>query len=279
MTGLMRPVVRWALGVGLGHGVVSKWLKLIFYDEALRLLKKKGVPPRDSALALMAGLHRGDVRQFQEEQGRNEPHEVVIPITHQVLANWLLAQLPETIPLKSAEASGQRTNPVASFTDLITSTPKVASNGFSPALILQDMLRQGLVSTSGGQVTLLAFGASAQGGRAHATQHISAATSDLISAGLHNLRASDTDQFLEQSLEVDGLHPDSVAKLHLLATAQWAEILQTMLPPAKALSDQDEFHGGQHRVRLGIYFYAEPTAPVPDISVSTPSHSHTKRQA
>lgn len=270
LSSLARPLVRWAVSHGIGHVLVSRWLKPIFLQEAHRALRQQGQGTTDSALALAAGLHRGDIQQLLVQPLDTTATEPAIPVTHQVLANWLIGQLPSTIPFKAdAEATGA----ARSFTDLVQCTPKAASHGFSAKLILQDMQRQGLVSAAANQVTLLAFGATANSGQAHAMQHIGRAVHDLLSAGLHNLKADESNQFLEQSLQADGLYPASVDRLHQLATEQWTQVLQALLPQAKALSDQDEPQGGTHRMRVGVYFYAEPMQGMDPSPANPPSRA------
>ena len=263
MTIVLRPLVRWAMHRGLGHSVISRWLKPLFLQESQQVLKERGIQPTDSAVALAAGLHRADIHQLRSQQGTESTTGHTIPITHQVLANWVLAGLPATIPFKSVVIPLQHTDDIHSFTDLVHHTPKAASQGFSARLLLQDMVRQGLVAElPGDNIQLQDFSSSTQMQSHQSLQHLSQAAHDLFSAGLHNIQ-SNAKPFLEQSLEVDGLHPDSVNQLHDLATEQWHTLLQNMLPQSQKFSSTDEAQGGTHRLRLGIYFYAEPMAPTP----------------
>jgi hypothetical protein len=261
MTHLLRPLVRWAVCRGLGHGVVARWLKPVFLQEAQRALRQQGLEATDSALALAAGLHRGDIQQLRTRQNSGSSNDSVIPITHQILANWVLEGLPAMVPFKSTASNDNQSHGMVSFSDLVQRTSKAASQGFSARLLLQDMVRQGLVSElPNDQIQIQAFGHS-QAGQSQSLQHLSQAVHDLLSAGLYNIKSSGPDRFLEQSLEVDGLHTASVTQLHDLATQQWHGILQTLLPTAKKLSDADEPQGGNQRMRLGIYVYAEPMDP------------------
>jgi hypothetical protein len=262
---LMRPVVRWAVRRGLGHAVISRWLKPIFLQEAQQALQAQAAEPTDSALALAAGLHRGDIHQLQSQQ--QTTGDIAIPVTHQVLANWLLVGLPAVIPFKSTSLPVMGGPSARSFVELVHRTPKAASQGFSASLILHDMVRQGLVTElPNGDIHLQAFGHAPRADASFAVRHLSEAAHDLLSAGLHNLEVSDADRFLEQSLEVDGLHQNSVDQLHELAVQQWQSVLQALLPSARACSDRDEPQGGRHRLRLGVYFYAD--------SLSESSHPH-----
>lgn len=268
MNCLMRPVVRWAVVHGVGHAVVSRWIKRLFLQEAQASLRSQGRSISDSALALAAGLHRADIHKLQSQIADEIVYEVTIPVTRQILAAWALAGLPATIPFKSGSLSDPADDP-KTFTDLVQRTPKAASQSFSASLILQDMQRQGLVKDSAGQVTLTHFSVDQPQGRRQAMAYLSQAGHDFMSAGLHNLQVPESAQFLEQSLEVDGLFPDSVDELHKQATQLWAQMLQTLLSQATALSEQDEPLGGKQRMRLGIYFYTkEPPTEADAVSPS-----------
>ena len=167
---------------GLGHAVVSRWLKPLFLQEAQEALRQQGVQPTDSALALTAGLHRGDIHQLRLQQDISLVNDSVIPITHQVLANWVLEGLPAVIPFKSIASNAKAGRVTKSFSELVQCTPKAASHGFSARLLLQDMIRQGLVSElPGDEIQLHAFGHSSQDGQLQALQHLSQAAHDLFS--------------------------------------------------------------------------------------------------
>ena len=237
--------------------LITKLLKPIFYEEALHLLQKKGAPASNSALDLFADLHRCAIRQFQAELGGSTSPEVVIPIMHQVLANWLFA--------------GQQSIAVANFTGLVINTQKAVSGGFSPALILQDMVRQALVSPSNGQVNCSAIGASAHGGRSQAIQH--------ISAGLHNLQATDVNQFLEQSSKLTVYATPQSRSYTPRPPSNGRNFCKACFPQPKPCATKTNPQGGTHRMRVGVYLYAELTpsdyrarwnpSPLPPISVST----------
>lgn len=261
----------WAVKNGYGYKQFSRLLKPIFLKQAEKHLIQQERSLTDSALALVSGLHRGDVQKWQQHNPNdattpdNEPsHE--IPLSSQVMANWVIAALPPAIPYKAGPATAQtaettdKPQPIT-FCDLVQRTPKVASQGFSAQLILQDMVDRGLVTEQNGTVELTTQTATNLNTPAddQAMQHLCLAHRDLLATGLHNLQSPVHNKFLEESIEVDGLHPQSVHAFHDLAQKQWRTALAQLLPLARQLSDHDEPQGGQQRLRLGIYFYTEQT--------------------
>ncbi len=263
--------MRWSVSRGYGYRQFTRLLKPIFLKEAEKLLTRQSRSHTDSALALVSGLHRTDLQKWQHHRqtnGAHPEHDHEIPLADQVLANWMLARLPATIPCKSSSsaaspATSSNTGPV-SFSDLIQLTPKVASHGFSAQLILQDMVHRGLVTESKGMVTLQTDAITGSGAEAvdHAMHHLGAAQQALLATGLRNIELPSEQRFLEQSIEVDGLHPPSIQTFHDAAQRQWRDALAQLLPLARQLSDQDEAQSGQYRLRLGIYFYADEEPPM-----------------
>ncbi len=59
---VMLPLVTWLLRSGVGHGEFAAALKPVFLKAARLELERIQGKPTDSALSLLSGLHRKDVR-------------------------------------------------------------------------------------------------------------------------------------------------------------------------------------------------------------------------
>lgn len=98
---------------------------------------------------------------------------------------------------------------------------------------------------------------------------------DHLQAGVHNLcptagstntkgttdttdAAQQPRKFLEQSVFADGLSPESVQQLNLLANTLWAQVLQQVVQAATPLCAQDQGHPQPQRFRLGLFSFAAP---------------------
>lgn len=270
---LFWPAVRWAVRSGVGYTQVAKWLKPLFLHEAQALLQSQSRKVSSSALVLVSGLHRSDIKSLMlrgSARSDDAQEAFAISLSQQVLAQWMISGWPSSIPYKTAEVAGasypaQVQPPEPSFYGLIQNLPKVAAQGMSARLLLQDMCRSGLLQYADGMVTLAPIGTTPVDNDEYHTalEHLKEALSDLMAVGVHNLGASADQRHLEQSLLVDGLWPESVERLHELAQDEWQKTMTALLPQAKAASDHDEPLGGTMRVRLGIYFHAEPMALIP----------------
>ena len=63
---LLAPVVRWLLRNGVSYNALANQLKPVFVDAARAELERGGVQPTGSALSVLSGVHRKDVRTITE---------------------------------------------------------------------------------------------------------------------------------------------------------------------------------------------------------------------
>jgi hypothetical protein len=132
----------------------------------------------------------------------------------------------------------------------------------SQNVILKDLQRRQLVQVDGRQVRLLSEFENPNVNPKNAIEHVTGALRDHLLACIENISPNTSKApacWLEQSLNVDGLHPESVHLLHNTARKLWSEALQSLARQAVERSDADEPQGGQNRLRIGIYVYAEST--------------------
>ncbi len=91
---------------------------------------------------------------------------------------------------------------------------------------------------------------------------------DHAAAALCNL-AGQSPPFLEQSVFADGLSAESVELLALLARQGWKRMFDDTVALATQRVERDAAANDNHRIRVGVYFYAEPVLPNAD---ATPSN-------
>lgn len=249
---ILQPLVAWLIRSGVGYGELVLALKPVFLAQAREELARHGHKATDSALSLLSGLHRKDVRAFREAaeaslaQARADGTAWGKPsAANQVVTRWLSrSELPDSLPLAGGEAS---------FETLARSVSK----DFHPRAVLQEMVRLGVAREEGGLVHLqrAAFVPDAQ--HQEARQLMAGNVADHLLAGVHNLSGDGGRKFLEQSVFADGLSPESAQKLNLLANQLWAQVLRQVVEAATPLCEQDAGHPAPQRFRLGLFSYAE----------------------
>jgi hypothetical protein len=249
---IVEPLVTWLVRSGVGHAQFAAALKPLFLDASRRELDRQDARTTDSALSLLSGLHRKDVRAAREQaqdtsaslEGRRtrwgRPS-----LASQVLSRWL--SQPDLAP--SLPLNGE----APSFEALSRSV----SSDFRPRAILQELERLALVRIEDDQVHRLAdaFTPDRRGSEARAL--FAGAAADHLQAGVHNLSGL-PGSFLEQSVFADGLSAASIAALNQLANQIWAQARDQLIEAAVPLCELDRDTPEPRRFRLGLYSYHAP---------------------
>ena len=252
------PLVTWLIRSGIGHSEFAAALKPVFLAQAQEELERQHHKPTDSALSLLAGLHRKDVRALRESadgalsQVRADGSAWGKPsAANQVATLWLSAtDLPEPLPLQGEQAS---------FEALARSVSK----DVHPRAVLQELVRLGMVREDQDGVRLLREAFVPEPKHQEARELFAGSVADHLQAGVHNLSASKYDagqprKFLEQSVFADGLSPESVQQLNRLANELWDQVLKQVVAAATPLCEKDAEHPEPQRFRLGLFSYSAP---------------------
>lgn len=249
---LMAPVAEWLLRHGVAYPAFAEMLKGVFLEAARAELARGEVKPTQSALSLVSGVHRKDVRTLEDAPAAQR---VVArpPLSSQVFTRWLTDR-------RYRRADGQpralpRTGEGRSFEALC----RELSSDVHPRTVLDELLRLGHVGVDGDKVVVLASAFVPAPRLDEMTALFSASAADHIAAAVSNI-TRDGPKFLEQSIYADGLTPASIAALHDASRAAWANAFQAVVTQARARVDADAASDGEQRMRFGVYFYSEPAA-------------------
>ena len=250
---LMAPLVVWLLRHGVAYPAFAEALKPVFVEAARAELARSAAEPTQSALSVLSGVHRKDVRALTSEQ--REPAPLARPsLAAQVFTRWLADRRWRTPG--GAPRALPRSGEGRSFESLC----RELSQDVHPRTVLDELLRLGLVALDGDDVvaTARSFVPSAQ--LAQLSALFAANVADHIAAAVSNLTL-DAPKNLEQSVYVDGLTTPSIDALHAVARQAWATAFDSMVGEARERLDHDRGLGGHQRMRFGVYFYSEPVTP------------------
>jgi len=273
--GIIEPLARALISHGVTYPVFAQALKSVFLVAARAELEQDGRRMTDSALSLLSGVHRKDVRAFAASEHPPRSADPALSMAAQVFARWMRDPA-------YADAAGQpralaiRAGDGPSFEALAQSVSK----DFHARSVLDELLRLELVDIADETVTPRVDQFTPAAGFSELAYYFGANVHDHLAAGAANLRAVHQGvppRFLEHALFADGLSEQSVSALQDLARQVWKQALKRMYAAATTRVDQDEAAPGgapTQRVRFGAFFYAEPqpasapTAP-PGDSAST----------
>ena len=89
---VLRPLARLLLRNGVAYPAFAAAMKKVFLDAAHDELQRTGKKTTDSAVSLMSGVHRRDVRnlgRLAEPAAEEEAGETPLNMASQVAARWL----------------------------------------------------------------------------------------------------------------------------------------------------------------------------------------------
>jgi hypothetical protein len=248
-----RPLARLLLRHGVGYPAFSAALKQVFLDAAIDELHQAGKKQTDSAISLLSGVHRRDVRNLVRS-----PRALALVdgspmnMAAQVVGRWLSE--PDYLDDDGQGRVLQRSGDAASFDALVASI----SSDVRPRAVLDELVRLGLAEEGEGTVRLLAAGFAPRQGFAEMAALLQDNLHDHAAAASLNLQGGHN--YLEQAVFVDELTAESAHKLHAASARAWRQAFKTVMREARARYDHDQAQAPRearvHRVRFGSYFYA-----------------------
>ncbi len=266
---VLQPLVRLLVRQGVTYPALAAALKRVFVSAAQQELQAQGMARTDSAVTLLSGVHRRDVRELTRGTAQRSPADTrpaPLSLAAEVVARWLADPLfaDESGAPAALPRGGAGTAEPHSFDALVAGV----SSDVRARAVLEELLRLGVVHEAEGQVHLHGEGFAPQQGFGEMAWLFADNLHDHAAAAAANLQGEGN--FLEQAVFVDQLSTASVAQLQAAAQLAWRQAFQTVMHSAQERFDADAAHTPaaqrNQRARFGVYFYsagmAEPLAQV-----------------
>lgn len=246
---LMAPVAQWLLRSGVSFPAFSELLKNVFLKAAVQELQHGETKPTQSALSLLSGVHRKDVRAILEAP--DSTRAVPRPSTaSQVFTRWITDRR-----FRAADGKPRRL-PRAGERRSFESLCRELSNDVHPRTVLDELLRLGHVGIDGEHVLVLVDAFVPAPHLGEITALFASNASDHMAAAVANI-TQDGPKFLEQSIYADGLTAESITLLHETARQAWALAFEAVVTRARDRVNRDADSDGNLRMRFGTYFFSE----------------------
>lgn len=253
---VMRPLVRLLIRNGVPYQSLATALKHVFVEAARAELASRSMAQTDSAVTLLSGVHRRDVRNLGRP-GSSRKLEAPEPrsVPSEVIARWLTdpAYLdadgaPRVLLRGAADDAG-------TFDALVAGV----SSDVRPRAVLDELIRLGAVREVDGDWRLIRSGFVPREDFEELSRLFADNLSDHAAAAASNLQGERN--FLEQSVFVDEITEDSAEQLHKVSVQAWKQALKSVLAEAQKRFDEDAVGAPpeerRHRARFGVYFYTD----------------------
>jgi hypothetical protein len=249
---LMAPVVRWLLRNGVQYGSFADALKGVFIAVARQELEASGAKVTDSALSVLSGVHRKDVRTLGDPTADRPFGARGVPLASQVFTRWL------TVAPWCSGAGKPLPLPRAGEHDSFEALARQVSTDVHPRTVLDELLRLGLVELQGDHVMPKVQHFVPADGLAELAELFAANVADHIEAAVHNMTVR-APKLLEQSVFAQRLTAQSALQLGERARALWSASFEAMAREARARVEHESGDpAAVTRVRVGVYYYCDP---------------------
>jgi hypothetical protein len=254
---VMAPLARLLVTNGVPYPVFAQALKSVFLNAAQQELQREGKRITDSALSLLSGVHRKDVRAMTAPQAAPALPRAA-SMASEVCARWRYDPtwqdalgVPLQLPVRASGDSAP------SFERLAQSVSK----DFHARSVLDELLRLGVAEVRG-ETVLLKHDEFIPSNSFAETVRLSAANMHDLAASVEaNLEAIDAGRsgpFVENSVLADEISEESARNLNQLARTLWlAAVRKTVRAATEAVEADRALPAGQrnHRFRFGGYSY------------------------
>lgn len=256
----LRPLVRLLVREGVSYPALAAALKGVFVDAAQAELQRQGMKQTASALSLLSGVHRKDLRDMTQAstRGAGSPERSVrLSLIGQIVGRWMAGRAWQSTqgPSKAQPRRLPRNGSARSFEALVASVSK----DVRPRAVLDEMLRLGVVEETPEGVSLVAAGLAPRQGFDAMAEALAVNLQDHAAAAVANLH--ERHNFLDQAIYVDEITPASAAQLQRMAAEAWQAAFAKLMPAAQALCEADlrdvEPAQRRQRLRFGVYVFED----------------------
>ncbi len=256
---VLRPLVRLLVSQGITFPFLSDLLKSVYVETAAREFTVGGKLATDSRLTLLTGVHRKDIRRLRRETPPDTAPTPAMTLGTQIVARWLGDSAYHD---RNGEPRALPRTPSKGGTESFAALAEKVSKNVRPRSVLDELVRLGVVEIDAEDRVRLVTRGFIPGKEVDAKAfYFGEALHDHLAAGVHNLSGV-RPPWLERSVYYDELSRASVAELQAKSERLSMVVLQEINRDGMALEARDPPPPGERmRMRLGVFFYAEPVTP------------------
>lgn len=253
---ILRPLVRLLIHFEITFPTLRELLKSVYVEIAGELIEADGNPATHSRIYILTGVHRKDIKRLQQEDDVDTATPN-LSLGGELIARWMgqPEYLDDRGNPRPLPRSGSDESP--GFEQLVIS----ASKDVRPRAVLDEWLRQGLVSINGDIVELNQQAFIPSANFENLCFYLGRNLRDHLGSAAHNLLEGQP-PMLERSVYYGNLSAESVRLLNETATRAGMDLLTRINKEAMRLHEADQGRDdARHRFTLGCYWYQQEKTP------------------
>ena len=251
--GLLSPLARLLIQHHITFPAMRELLKTVYVETAARMIRDDGEEPSNSRLFILTGVHRKDIKRLLEAPPNGPTATFGASLGGEIIARWCARDefIDERGQPRPLLRTGTPDEP--GFEQLVTQ----ASKDIRPRAILDEWLRQGLVSIDNERVRLNEQAFVPGDDFDTLCYYLQRNIHDHLAAATHNLRGNG-DPMLERSVYYGHLSAESIQQLRAHAYSRSIDLLSELNRMAMRLHEQDQQNpAARHRFRYGCYWHEQ----------------------
>jgi hypothetical protein len=252
LKGILRPLIRLLIQHQITFPALRELLKEVYVDVANDIIRRDGEAANNSRIYILTGVHRKDIKRIFEQ----EPEDTVpadLSLGGAVIASWTANReyMDKQGMPRALKKTGNNDEP--GFEQLVASVSK----DVRPRALLDEWLRQGLISLQQDQVVLNEKAFIPSEDFEKLCFYLERNIRDHLATATHNL-LKEGEPMLERSVYYGKLTPESVRQLRKQADEMAMHMLTEINQQAMQLHQADsDKENNNSRFTLGCYWHEQ----------------------
>ncbi len=252
LKGILRPLIRLMIQHQVTFPALRELLKEVYVEVANEIIQRDGEAANNSRIYILTGVHRKDIKRIFEQEPEDSP-PADLSLGGAVIANWTAKReyLDGQGMPRALKKTGNDDEP--GFEQLVASVSK----DVRPRALLDEWLRQGLVSLQQDQVVLNERAFIPSEDFEKLCFYLERNIRDHLSTATHNL-LKEGEPMLERSVYYGKLTAESVQQLRIHADEMAMNMLNEINQRAMQLRQADSNkENTDSRFTLGCYWHEQ----------------------
>jgi hypothetical protein len=260
----LRPIVKRMLLMGVPFGPLELGLRELFVRVAEAQLAPS---PTDSAIALVTGINRKEVKRIRAARTGNAPRSFSINQATALISRWM----------SDPATTDRRGKPLPLPYPKFMRLARKLTGDLAPGVLLNELLRSGAAEMRDKDTVVLRTDAYVPKIETSGLTILGEDAAELAETILRNVFSEGAERLLQRKIFYDNLGTDAAARVRSEMRREGERFLRRidrLLSRYDRDRNPDAPGGERHYAAMGVYFFENPSAPA---RASRPNRPATRK--